>query len=434
MGLGYVGLPTAVHFAEKGFKVIGADVNQDSVEKINRGECPLTDMDLDDRMRIVVANGKLEATSNIPRAVADSDIVLIIVPTPVRPDRQPDLSYVRSAGESTAAGMNDSGPGKLIILESTVYPGVTEDILQPILESTGMMAGVDFGLAYCPERYNPGDPLHTIERVARIVGAIDAEWGEASHSLYKHIINEQVTLVRNIRTAEAAKVIENTQRDLNIGLMNELSMIFERMGIDIMDVIEAARTKWNFNVYYPGSGVGGHCLPVDPYYLVKKAEELGYHSQIITAGRAINDYMPFHVYEMTVEALNTNMKALKNSKIIILGLSYKENVGDLRESPVKYLINHLKEMEADITVIDPFITPESIRSFGVHSGIDVHEDARDADAIILMTAHDDFKGIDLTILKNRMRTPIFIDGRRLYSPGIFDGFTYRSVGRDRRLE
>lgn len=433
MGLGYVGLPTAVHFAEKGFQVIGADVNETAVDKINQGVCPLTDLDLDYRMRAVVQSGTFNATHDIPDAVDRSDIILIIVPTPVRPDRQPDLSFVQSAGKSTAAGFLKSSPGKLVILESTVYPGVTEDILQPIIEASGLSAGTDFGLAYCPERYNPGDPNHTIEKVARIVGAINAEWGEATRSLYQKIIEERVTLVRNIRTAEAAKVIENTQRDLNIGLMNELSMIFERMGIDIMDVIDAARTKWNFNVYYPGAGVGGHCLPVDPYYLVKKAEELGYHSQIITAGRSINDYMPSHIYEMTIEALNTNMLPVKNSRIVILGLSYKANVGDLRESPVKYLLDHLKNMEAHITVIDPFISKSGIEQFGVHAGSDIYKSSEGADAIILMTAHDQFKDIDLSILRSSMHTPIFIDGRRLFTADSFQGFTYRSIGRDHRL-
>ena len=434
IGLGYVGLPTAVQFAEKGFRVLGADVHRTTVDMINRGECPLTDLDLDDRVERMVSAGNLRASADVPATVAASDIVLIIVPTPVRPDRQPDLSYVMAAGESCAAGMRDAPPGKLIILESTVYPGVTEDILLPILESTGLKAGIDFGLAYCPERYNPGDPHHTIERVARIVGAMDGGWGEATRMLYAAIVQEPVTLVKNIRTAEAAKVIENTQRDLNIGLMNELAMIFERMGIDIMEVIEAARTKWNFNVYYPGAGVGGHCLPVDPYYLVKKAEELGYHSRIITAGRAINDHMPTHVYEMTVEALNANMRALKGSRIVILGLSYKENVGDLRESPVQDLIHRLGGMDAHITVIDPFISTGSIETFGVTAARDVMEAARDADALILMTAHHQFRDLDLDSLRGIMRTPVFIDGRRMFPPEAFRGFTYRAIGRDRKLD
>ena len=431
VGLGYVGLPTAVHFAEQGFHVIGADVNEKAVEMINHGDCPLRDLNLDERMRKVVDTGHLKATADVPSGVRESDVVLIIVPTPVRSDRQPDLSYVISAGESILEGLE---PGKLIVLESTVYPGVTEDILQPILERGGLIAGKDFGLAYCPERYNPGDPNHTIERVARIVGGITPEWGITTQSLYQKIIREKVTVVKNIRTAEAAKVIENTQRDLNIALMNELSMIFERMGIDIMDVIEAARTKWNFNVYYPGAGVGGHCLPVDPYYLVKKAEELGYHARIITAGRSINDYMPYHIFEWTVEALNRNMRALRGSHIVILGLSYKENVGDLRESPVRYLIQYLKKMDANITVIDPYIPEERITEFGVIPGRNIYSAAQGSDALILMTAHNEFKNLDFEKLGRLMRTRVFIDGRRVYSPEEVKGFTFRAIGRDPAME
>lgn len=434
MGLGYVGLPTAIHFAEKRFRVIGADVNKEMVSKINSGSCPLTDLNLDERMRAVVANGSFSASTDIVNCITESDIILIIVPTPVRMDKQPDLSYVNAAGRSIADALLIASDPKLIILESTVYPGVTEEVLQPIIERSGKRAGEDFGLAYCPERYNPGDPEHTIEQVARIVGGYTIDWGKVTKQLYDQIIREEVTVVKNIRTAEAAKVIENTQRDLNIGLMNELSMIFERMGIDIIDVIKAAGTKWNFNTYYPGAGVGGHCLPVDPYYLVKKAEELGYHSQIITAGRAINDYMPFHLYEMIVEALNSNEKAIKGSKIVILGISYKKNVGDLRESPVKHLLKYLKKMDAMITVVDPFISDDEIEQFGVSTSRNIYDACEGADVVVVATAHDEFTKLDLTKIRNCMKTPVFIDGRRIYNPIDLKGFTYRAIGRDHQMD
>lgn len=433
IGLGYVGLPTAVHFAERGFKVIGADVRKDVVEMLNKGKCHLKDLNIEEKVAKVVAQKMLKATEDVPEAVKESDVILIIVPTPVREDKQPDLSYLTSAGEFVSVGMGKE-KGRLVVLESTVYPGVTEEVLKPILEKNGLKAGEDFGLAYCPERYNPGDPEHTIEKVARIVGGITPQWAETTRELYKKIIKKEVTVVKNIKTAEAAKVIENTQRDLNIALMNELAMIFERMGIDIIEVIEAAKTKWNFNVYYPGAGVGGHCLPVDPYYLVKKAEELGYHAQIITAGRSINDSMPHHVFELLVEALNQNMRALKNSHIVILGLSYKENVGDMRESPVKQLIDYIKRMEANITVIDPHIPAVEIQKLGVIAGKDIYSDVSGADAIILMTAHDEFKNIDFKRLKRVMRTRVIIDGRRIYSVEDLKDFTFRAIGRDPSLD
>lgn len=311
IGLGYVGLPTAVNFAENGFSVIGVNRTQSKVDLINAGGCYLTDLNLDERVKRLVELRKLTATIDTAEATRKSDVIIITVPTPITADKRPDLSFIISAGHAIAQGLS---PESLVVLESTVFPGVVDDVLKPILEESGLKAGVDFGLAYCPERYNPGDADHNIRDVVRIVGGITPEWAEATAQLYKSNAKD-VVVVKNIRTAEAAKVIENIQRDLNIALMNELALIFERLHIDIMDVIKAASTKWNFNVYYPGAGVGGHCLPVDPYYLVHKAEELGYHSQVITAGRAINDFMPLHVVQLLVDALNEQERAVNGSKI-----------------------------------------------------------------------------------------------------------------------
>jgi len=425
VGLGYVGLPTAVSFAEKGFRVIGADKKKDIVDLINRGGCHLKDLDLDERVKKVVRSKRLSATTDTSEATRKSDAILIIVPTPVTPDKRPDLKPVITAGEDISKGL---GKNKLVVLESTVYPGVTEDVLNPILETSGLKAGVDFGLAHCPERYNPGDSKHTIADVVRVVGGITPQWGEITKQLYSHIVKD-VFMVKDIKTAEAAKVIENIQRDLNIALMNELALIFERMNIDIMDVIKAASTKWNFNVYYPGAGVGGHCLPVDPYYLVKKAEELGYHSKVITAGRAVNDYMPVHVFELLVDALNECERAVKNSKIAVLGFSYKENVGDPRESPVEVFVEELKKKDACIYIIDPYIQDGYLSKYGTVEK-DVYKAVKGADALVLMTAHKEFKEIDLIKAKELMRTPIIIDGRRMFEQeevmGL--GFKYRGVG------
>jgi nucleotide sugar dehydrogenase len=430
IGLGYVGLPTAVNFAEKGFTVIGADKNTQAVDLINNGGCHLKDLDLDERVRKVVENGKLTVTTDTTDATRKSDVIISIVPTPVNHDKTPDLSYVISAGEDISKGLDRN---KLVILESTVYPGVTEDVLNPILEKSGLKAGIDFGLAYCPERYNPGDSLHTIENVVRVVGGITTEWGSLTKQLYMNIVKD-VFQVKDIKTSEAAKVIENIQRDLNIALMNELALIFSRMNIDILDVIEAASTKWNFNVYYPGAGVGGHCLPVDPYYLVKKAEELGYHSKVITAGRAINDYMPVHVFELLVDALNECERAVKNSKIVVLGFSYKENVGDPRESPAETFIEELKKKKADIHIVDPYIENGILTKYGKVES-DVYIALEGADALVLMTAHTEFIGLDIQRAKENMRTPILIDGRRVFNQSelIRLGFEYRGVGAANKL-
>lgn len=424
VGLGYVGLPTAIFFAENGFNVIGVDVEEKKLTLINQGISPLGELGLDERLQKVVEDEKLVATSDLPGATSQSDVILLIVPTPVTPSKDPDLSYIVRAGEDVVKGL---GKGKLVVLESTVYPGVTEETLQPILESSGLKAGVDFGLAYCPERYNPGDDAHSLEKVARVVGGITPEWAEITRELYQFIIEKDIRVLRNIKTAEAAKVIENTQRDLNIALMNELAMIFEKIGIDVMEVIDGASTKWNFNAYYPGGGVGGHCLPVDPYYLVKKAKELGYHSKVIAAGRTINDYMPKHVFGLLTDALNDNERPVKNSKVVVLGLSYKENVGDDRESPSKELISELEHNQALVTIVDPYI--EETEVYGTLES-DVYTALEDADAMVLMTAHQEFRELELERVKELMKIPIIIDARRIYDPEKLRemGFHYSGVG------
>ena len=425
IGLGYVGLPTAVNFAENGFRVIGVNRTPEKVSALNNGTCYLTDLNLDERVANVVRHKRLSATTDTVEATSRSDVIVITVPTPVTADKRPDLSHVIAAGRAIAQGL---GRDKLVVLESTVYPGVVEDVLKPVLEASGLRAGVDFGLAYCPERYNPGDSAHGIVDVARVVGGITPEWTTVTALLYRNNAKDVVT-VRDIKTAEAAKIIENIQRDLNIALMNELALIFERLHIDIMDVIKAAATKWNFNVYYPGAGVGGHCLPVDPYYLVQKAAELGYHSKIITAGRAINDSMPMHILDLTVDALNERERPVNHSKIAILGFSYKENIGDYRESPTEVLARELVKRGADIHLVDPYIEDSILAAFGTPEKT-AYAALDGADALVLMTAHREFEGLDLARVKDAMRTAVIVDGRRIFDPDVAKkmGFMYRGVG------
>jgi nucleotide sugar dehydrogenase len=425
IGMGYVGLPTAVNFAENGFNVIGVSRTHDKVNAINQGACYLKDLNIDERVEDVVRRKKLTATTDPVEATKKSDVIVITVPTPVTPDKKPDLSFIISSGRDISQGLSH---GKLVVLESTVYPGVTDEVLKPVLEESGLKAGIDFGLAYCPERYNPGDAAHGILDVVRVVGGITPDWTEITALLYRNNAKDVVT-VRDIKTAEAAKVIENIQRDLNIALMNELSLIFERMHIDIMEVIRAAATKWNFNVYYPGAGVGGHCLPVDPYYLVQKAAELGYHSQVITAGRAVNDSMPFHVLSLIVDALNEQGRAVNGSKIAVLGLTYKENVGDYRESPSVVLIEELTKKGADVHLVDPYVEEDVLKAFATPNETAYQALSR-ADALVLMTAHHDFEGLDFAKIKEMMRTPIIVDGRRIFDPDATSrlGFVYKGVG------
>jgi len=362
VGVGYVGLPLAEAFS-KHLKVIGYDLSEMKVEELNHKN----------------NNNNLIFTSDTAE-IKKADFILIAVPTPVTESKEPDLFCVRSSVETVGRNLKK---GAVVVLESTVYPGVTEEIVMPLfVKSSGMNCGVDFKIGYSPERINPGDEAHGISNITKIVSGMDEEITEVLAELYDLITT--VFKARDIRTAEAAKVIENIQRDLNIALMNELALIFGRMNIDIMDVIEAAATKWNFNVYYPGAGVGGHCLPVDPYYLVTKAEELGYHSKVITAGRAVNDYMPLHVFELLVDALNECERAVKNSKIVVLGFSYKENVGDARESPVEVFVEELRKKGACVCIVDPYIEDGYLDKYGEVEK-DVYKAIEGADAVVLMT-------------------------------------------------
>ena len=428
VGLGYVGLPTGVLFAKKGFRVLGCEVKDSVVEMVNSGRCPLSGLNIDDDLKEVVDSGSFRATSDTKGAVRESDIVLIAVPTPTKDGFEPDLVYVQSAGEAIAQGLKG---GHLIILESTVYPGVTEEILKPILEKSGMVTGRDFGLAYCPERFNPGDSRHTIDRVTRVLGAVSEEWAAVAEDLYSQIT--KVHRVPNIRTAEMAKIIENTQRDLNIALMNEVAIICERLGLDVMDVIAAAATKWNFNVYYPGSGVGGHCLPKDPWYLIKAAEKRGYHAQLIAAGRRVNDGMPHHLLGLLTKGMNDVGKALKGSTVVLLGLSYKENIGDIRNSPALALVREIRKMGGKVRSVDPFVDEKSAKEeFGVDShSLQLDGVFDDADAVILLTAHSMFLNMNLPSVAASMASkPLFVDGRRSYPPKVVTdaGFSYIGVG------
>ena len=427
VGLGYVGLPTATFFAERGFPVVGCDVNEDVVELVKDGKSPLKDLNIDARVDGAVRNGRLTASMNVAEAVRKSDIILIVVPTPTGRGFEPDLQYVISASESVGTGLKR---GHLVILESTVYPGVTEEILKPILEKSGLKVSKDFGLAYCPERYSPGDSAHTIDKVVRIIGATNDNWARVAAELYEQVT--RVVLVKDIKTAEMAKIIENTQRDLNIALMNEIALICERMGIDVMEVIEAASSKWNFEVYRPGAGVGGHCLPKDPWYLVKAAEKLGYHAHVITAGRRVNEYMPHHMFELLKTALSEAGRTVKGSTVVVLGLSYKENVGDTRNSPALGLITDIKEIGGNVHTVDPYVSGETAEK---EFGVDTHSQTLDgvadgADAIVIVTPHKEFNRFDLAEMKKAMRTPIIVDGRRIVDRknAAKLGFVYKCVG------
>lgn len=401
VGLGYVGYPLLTEFI-KHYIVVGFDVNKKKVERYS------------------AIHKNMEITSN-PSSIKKADVVIIAVPTPVTKTKQPDLFFVESATKIVGQNLKRDA---IVVLESTVYPGVTEEIMGPILEKeSGMILGKDFKIGYSPERVNPGDKEHTIDKIIKIVSGMDKETTDVLAEVYGSITT--VYRAEDIRTAEAAKVIENIQRDLNIALMNELSIIFNRLGLNTKAILKAASTKWNFNRYYPGL-VGGHCIPVDPYYLVYKIQETGYHPQVILAGRAVNDSMPKHVADLTIKALNEAGRVIKGSKILIMGLTFKENVDDIRETPTIEIIKELKEFKCDIYGYDPLLNREEIKNFDIEP-VDSLDDLK-MNCVVITVMHDVFKRINLNQLKNMMNDPpILIDVRGGFRQAADKGFIYRSL-------
>lgn len=385
IGLGYVGLPLAEDFSRH-LRTIGYRRDQKKVDELNK-----------------MPGNRIEATTD-PRRIKEADFVIIAVPTPVTKAKDPDLEPVISASEVVGRNLKK---GAVVVLESTVYPGVTEDIMGPILErESGLRCGKDFKIGYSPERINPGDEAHILKNITKIVSAMDKQSLDQLSALYGLITN--VYQAPDIKTAEAAKVIENIQRDLNIALMNELSMIFYRLGIDTDEVLKAAGTKWNFHTYRPGM-VGGHCIPVDPYYLVQKAKEVGYHAQVILAGRSINDSMPKYVAEMAVKGLNKVGKAIKGSNVLIMGLTYKEDVADIRESPVENMVHELKEYDVNVYGYDPLLSDAVIEHFGAHP---LPKLDKKMDAVIITVAHTKFKEMNLEQIRGLMKSkPVLVDVR-----------------------
>lgn len=385
VGLGYVGMPIAVAFAKK-IDVIGFDLNAAKIDLYQSGIDPTKEVG-DETIRQTT----VEFTADETR-LREAKFHIVAVPTPVNDDHTPDLTPVE--GASTILGRNLT-KGSVVVFESTVYPGVTEDVCVPILErESGLTCGVDFKIGYSPERINPGDKVHRLETITKIVSGMDEETLDIVAKVYELVVEAGVHRAESIKVAEAAKVIENSQRDINIAFMNELSIIFNKMGIDTQSVLKAAGTKWNFLNFYPGL-VGGHCIGVDPYYLTYKAEELGYHSQIILAGRRINDDMGKYVAENVVKNLIAADKPVKNAKVAILGFTFKENCPDTRNTKIIDIVKELNEYGIDPVIADPEAdADEAKRLYGVEF-VDSHTIA-DMDAVVLAVAHAQFKDITMT--------------------------------------
>ena len=384
VGLGYVGMPIAVAFAKK-VDVIGYDLNAKKIETYKAGIDPTNEVGDE-----VIKATTVEFTSDEAK-LKEAKFHIVAVPTPVNDDHTPDLTPVE--GASRIVGRNLT-KGSIVVYESTVYPGVTEDVCIPILEKeSGLKCGVDFKVGYSPERINPGDKVHRLETIVKIVSGMDEESLDEIAKVYELVVEAGVHRASCIKVAEAAKVIENSQRDINIAFMNELSIIFNKMGIDTKSVLEAAGTKWNFLKFFPGL-VGGHCIGVDPYYLTYKAEMLGYHSQIILAGRRINDDMGKYVAENIVKSLISADKAVKNAKVAILGFTFKENCPDTRNTRIIDIVNELKEYGITPVIADPEADAEEAKHLYGVEFVDMNTLA-DMDAVVLAVAHDSFKNISL---------------------------------------
>ena len=386
VGLGYVGMPIAVAFSKK-INVIGFDLNEKKIELYKQGIDPTKEIG-DEGIRACA----VDFTADESR-LKEAKFHIVAVPTPVNDDHTPDLRPVE--GASRILGRNLT-PGSVVVFESTVYPGVTEDVCVPILErESGLKCGVDFKIGYSPERINPGDKVHRLETITKIVSGMDEQTLDLVAKVYELVVDAGVHRAQSIKVAEAAKVIENSQRDINIAFMNELSIIFNKMGIDTKAVLEAAGTKWNFLKFFPGL-VGGHCIGVDPYYLTYKAEQLGYHSQVILAGRRINDDMGKYVAESVVKLLIRSGATIRNAKVAILGFTFKENCPDTRNTKVVDIFNELKEYGITAQIADPAADAQEAKHlYGVEFvGLD---EGRDCDAVILAVAHEQFK--DLTMEK-----------------------------------
>lgn len=382
VGLGYVGLPLAVEKANAGYETIGFDVQEKKVESVNDGQNYIGDV-VDETLKKLVKDGTLRATTDFS-FVKNVDTICICVPTPLDLYKQPDLSYVVSSTKSVAEYLHK---GMLVILESTTYPGTTEEVLKPILEESGLKCGEDFFLAFSPERVDPGNKEFNTKNTPKVVGGCTEECTEVAAALYRNILEGDIHTVSSPAVAEMEKILENTFRNINIGLANEMAILCNRMGIDVWEVIDAAKTKpYGFMPFYPGPGLGGHCIPLDPFYLEWKAKEYDYHTRLIETSGEINDSMPEFVLDNVMKILNKNKKALNGAKVLLLGVAYKNDIDDYRESPAFKVIELLEKNGADLMVNDPYCPVSKYKDKTYHS-VDWKEVIDESDIVIITTNH-----------------------------------------------
>ena len=430
IGIGRIGLPTALSFANSGLPTIGVDINEKLVEMITSRNFPLNDEPgYDIIFDKVINENKFKATTSFSEGVSSSDVIVLSLPTPMDEKNIPDYSSLLSIAKKLHDEISD---GKLIIIESTVEPGFVENDFLKIIEGDDnkLKLGKNFALGVCPETANPGQILNDFERLPRLVGAMDEHTQNLITKIYKHVFTVELIPMPNCKTANAVKLTTNVFRDLNIAFVNELALIFEKAGIDIMTVLEAAKTKYNFQVHYPSAGVGGPCLPVNSYQMINFAKNFTSKTfGLVENGRKINENMPFHTVELLEDALNEIKKPLSGSSILVLGVSYKPDVKDIQLSPVEKIINLLQEKGANILIYDPYFKNSEI--FGIKTLNDFVQNLENSDGLIIATAHKEFHNIDPIFLKSKMKTSVVIDSKNIIDQNLANqaGLIYRGIGR-----
>ena len=420
IGLGYTGLPLAIAFAKK-FNVVGYDIKEKTVDYLLGGKSHILDVGDSDLKQYL--NKSFYPTTD-HKELEKCDFIIICVPTPLTTEKEPDLGYVKDACETIADILKK---GQFVILESTTYPGTTEEVVIPILERSGLKAGVDFGVAYSPERIDPGNKGYTVEKIPKVVGGINEECTEIAAELYGRII-EEVIKVNDAKTAEAVKMVENIFRNVNIALVNELSLIFEKMGINTWEVIDAAATKpYGFMAFYPGPGVGGHCIPLDPFYMSYIAKRYGFIPRFIETSGEINEFMKVHVVNLVEKGLRKVGKKLYGAKVAVMGLAYKKNIDDTRESPSIKILEELVNLGAEVMVYDPYVKSIKTKVGAFYSGKSMENALRGADCAVFVVDHDVFRGIEMEEIKELMGSPVVVDCKNTFDKG--SGVVYLGIGK-----
>jgi nucleotide sugar dehydrogenase len=413
IGIGRIGLPTALSFAKSGLQTIGVDINENLVKNVNSGKFPLKDEPgYEEIFNDVIKNKKFLATTKIKDAVSNSDLILLSLPTPMDENNIPDYSALRNVGSQLSDILS---PNSLVIVESTIEPGFIEDDMVSLISKSGkLQVEKNFFIGVCPENANPGEILHDFSNLPRLVGGINSNITKIIKSIYDFVFSVELVEMPDCKTANAVKLTTNVFRDINIAFVSELSLMFEKLGIDTNKVLEAAKKKYNFQVHYPGAGVGGPCLPINSYQLLNTAKRTGCNLSIIESGRKINEKMPAHVIDLTIDAFKESGKALNNSEILILGISYKPDVKDIQLTPAEDIIKKLKSLGANVHIYDPYFA--STKIFDIDVGESLSDELLEKmDAAIIVTAHEEFKKSNISNF-NKMKNPILIDTRGIIDP------------------